>query len=138
MESWCYYVYFIIGKPPFETNNVKEIYKRIKMGNYSFPENEVISEPAKDLIRSLLVLDPQKRLKLDEILNHDFFHIDINIPKTMKKSILVWAPSLNYIKQYNPNTGTNGIVTNNVRKTKLPSESHKSDFDLGHGGIKLD
>ena len=126
MESWCYYVYFIIGKPPFETNNVKETYKRIKMGNYSFPENEVISEPAKDLI------------KLDEILNHDFFHIDINIPKTMKKSILVWAPSLNYIKQYNPNTGTNGIVTNNVRKTKLPSESHKSDFDLGHGGIKFD
>jgi hypothetical protein len=56
----------------------------------------------------------------------------------MKKSILVWAPSLNYIKQYNPNTGTNGIVTNNVRKTKLPSESHKSDFDLGHGGIKFD
>ena len=29
------------------------------MGNYSFPENEVISGPAKDLIRSLLVLDPQ-------------------------------------------------------------------------------
>ena len=48
----------IIGKPPFETNNVKETYKRIKMGNYSFPENEVINEPAKDLIRSLLVLDP--------------------------------------------------------------------------------
>ena len=34
----------IIGKPPFETNNVKETYKRIKMGNYSFPENAVISE----------------------------------------------------------------------------------------------
>ena len=42
----------IIGKPPFEINNVKETYKRIKMGNYSFPENEVISGPAKDLIRS--------------------------------------------------------------------------------------
>ena len=40
----------IIGKPPFETNNVKETYKRIKMGNYSFPENAVISEPAKDYI----------------------------------------------------------------------------------------
>ena len=76
----------IIGKPPFETNNVKETYKRIKMGNYSFPENEVISEPAKDLIRSLLVLDPKKRPKLDEILNHDFFHIGVNIPKIMQGS----------------------------------------------------
>ena len=102
------------------------------MGNYSFPENEVISEPAKDLIRSLLVLDPQKRLKLDEILNHDFFHICINIPKAM------CPPSLNYIKQYIPSTGTNGIITNYVRKTKPPSESHTSDFDLGHGGIKFD
>ena len=78
----------IIGKLPFETNNVKETYKRIKMGNYSFPENEVISEPAKDLIRSLLVLDPQKRLKLDEILNDDFFHIGVNIPKIMQGSVL--------------------------------------------------
>ena len=57
MESWCYYVYFIIDKPPFETNNVKETYKRIKMGNYSFPENEVISEPAKDLIRKLFLIE---------------------------------------------------------------------------------
>ena len=76
----------IIGKLPFETNNVKETYKRIKMGNYSFPENEVISEPAK--VGSLLVLDPQKRLKLDEILNHDFFHIGVNISKIMQGSIL--------------------------------------------------
>ena len=125
----------IIGKPPFETNNVKETYKRIKMGNYSFPENAVISEPAKDLIQSILVLDPQKRPKLDEILNHDFFHIGINIPKTMQKSTLACPPSLNYIKQYIPNTGTNGIVTNYVRKSKPPSESHTSDFDLGHGGL---
>jgi len=54
----------IIGKPPFETNNVKETYKRIKMGNYSFPESAIISEPAKDLIQSILVLDPQKRPNL--------------------------------------------------------------------------
>ena len=128
---------FIIGKLPFETNNVKETYKRIKMGNYSFPENEVISEPAKDLIRSLLVLDPQKGLKLDEILNHDFFHIGINIPKATQKSTLACPPSLNYIKQYIPSTGTNGIITNYVKKTKPPSESHTSDFDLGNGGIKF-
>ena len=28
----------IIGKPPFETNDVKTTYKRIRMNNYSFPE----------------------------------------------------------------------------------------------------
>ena len=123
----------IIGKPPFETNNVKETYKRIKMGNYSFPENAVISEPAKDLIQSILVLDPYKRPKLDEILNHDFFNIGISIPKTMQQSTLACPPSLNYIRQFIPNTGPNGIVTNYVRKQKTPAESHTSEFDLGNG-----
>jgi len=118
----------IIGKPPFETNNVKETYKRIKMGNYSFPENAVISEPAKDLIQSILVLDPHKRPKLDDILNHDFFHIGISIPKTMQQSTLACPPSLNYIRKFIPNTGPNGIVTNYVRKQK-PSESHTNDFE---------
>ena len=122
----------IIGKPPFETNNVKETYKRIKMGNYSFPENAVISDPAKDLIQSILVLDPYKRPKLEEILNHDFFHIGTSIPKTMPQSTLACPPSINYIKQFIPNVGPNGIVTNYVRKKKTPAESHTSDFDLGH------
>ena len=121
----------IIGKPPFETNNVKETYKRIKNGNYSFPESAIISEPAKDLIQNILVLDPHKRPKLDEILEHDFFHIGINIPKTMQQSTLACPPSLNYIRQFIPNTGPNGIVTNYVRKEKIHNENKTNDFDLG-------
>ena len=122
----------IIGKPPFETNNVKETYKRIKMGNYSFPENAVISEPAKDLIQSILVLDPHKRPTLDEILSHDFFNIAVSIPKTMPQSTLACPPSLSYIRQFIPNIGPNGIVTNYVRKQKAASETQNGDFDLGH------
>ena len=33
----------MIGKPPFETNDVKTTYKKIKQNNYSFPENPKIS-----------------------------------------------------------------------------------------------
>lgn len=40
----------IIGKPPFETNDVKTTYKRIRMNNYTFPENVAITDTAKDLI----------------------------------------------------------------------------------------
>jgi polo-like kinase 1 len=29
----------IIGKPPFETNDVKTTYKRIRSNQYSFPDN---------------------------------------------------------------------------------------------------
>ena len=122
----------IIGKPPFETNNVKETYKRIKSGNYSFPEHAIISEPAKDLIQSILVLDPHKRPKLEEILAHDFFHIGENIPKAMPPSTLACPPSLTYIKQFIPNIGPNGIVTNYVKKEKPHSPSQTNDLDL-HG-----
>ena len=37
----------IIGKPPFETNDVKTTYRRIRMNAYSFPEHVPISNGAK-------------------------------------------------------------------------------------------
>ena len=122
----------IIGKPPFETNNVKETYKRIKSGNYAFPENAIISEPAKDLIQSILVLEPQKRPKLDEILSHEFFNMGINIPKTMQQSTLACPPSLSYIKQYIPDIGPKGIVTksSNKIKSKNSTQFQSDGFEL--------
>ena len=37
----------LIGKPPFETNDVKATYKKIKLNQYSFPEGVSISSEAK-------------------------------------------------------------------------------------------
>ena len=109
----------IIGKPPFETNNVKETYKRIKNDNYSFPENALISEPSKELIQSILVLDPNKRPNLDQILVSDFFNMGINVPKLLQPSTLACPPSLNYIKQFIPDVGPNGILNNYKSKKKV-------------------
>ena len=74
----------IIGKPPFETNNVKETYKRIKMGNYNFPENTLLSNPTREIIQRILVLDPNQRPSLDDILLSDFFNLGISINKTQQ------------------------------------------------------
>lgn len=83
----------IIGKPPFETNDVKATYKRIKQNNYSFPEHIPISEPAKDLVKSILNSDPRKRPTLDEILDHEFLNYGGTIPKTLPQSFLACPPS---------------------------------------------
>jgi polo-like kinase 1 len=48
----------IIGKPPFETNDVKTTYRKIRMNQYSFPTEATISEQAKDLIQKILNTDP--------------------------------------------------------------------------------
>ena len=45
----------LIGKPPFETPDVKTTYKKIKMIQYSFPEHVIISEAAKNLITRILI-----------------------------------------------------------------------------------
>jgi len=94
----------IIGKPPFETSEVKTTYKRIKMNAYSFPEHITISEPAKNLISKILNLDPAKRPGLDEILEHQFFHMGSSIPKLLPASTLACPPSAQYVKQYMPNS----------------------------------
>jgi polo-like kinase 1 len=62
----------LIGKPPFETPEVNSTYGKIKACKYSFPENVQINEHAKNLIQKILVLEPQKRPTLDEILAHPY------------------------------------------------------------------
>jgi len=109
----------IIGKPPFETQDVKTTYKRIKMNAYSFPENALISEAARSLITEILQTDPSKRPSLDMILAHEFFNQGTSIPKYLPTSTLACPPSLSYIKQFLPEVGTNGIVARStVTKTK--------------------
>jgi len=79
----------IIGKPPFETNDVKTTYKKIKMNAYQFPENIPISDRAKNLISKILVLDPTKRPSLNDILDHPFISSPtIEIPPYMPQYTL--------------------------------------------------
>lgn len=50
----------------------------IKNGEYDFPSPywDDISEMAKDLIRSLMVVDPSKRLNAQQILEHQWISGD--------------------------------------------------------------
>ena len=52
---------FLIGKPPFETTDVKLTYKKIKANSYSFPDHVKTSRSARDLITRILHPDPNCR-----------------------------------------------------------------------------
>lgn len=96
----------LIGKPPFETSDVKTTYRRIKANAYTFPEHIKISDASKNLISKILCLDPTKRPTLDQILEHPFLY-NQTIPKLMPASTLACPPLMSYIKQnstatYNP------------------------------------
>jgi serine/threonine protein kinase len=74
----------LIGRPPFQTKDVKEIYKRIRDNAYEFPEGVEVSPQAINLISSILVGDPSKRPSLKQIMEHNWFksYIPQSIPVT--------------------------------------------------------
>ena len=100
----------ILGEVPFYGNDKKEIRKKIREVDYEFPENAIISNAAKDLIKQILVKDPNERPTLGEILQHDFFHLVRSIPKLLPISFKDKEPSINYIKNFMLDADNNGIV----------------------------
>lgn len=90
----------LVGKPPFETSDVKTTYKRIKMNSYTFPDHIQIAPDAKNLITRILHSEPAQRPSLDDILGHEFFHRGNAIPKLLPASTLAVPPSKSYIDQF--------------------------------------
>ena len=64
----------LVGKPPFETESLKETYKRIKTCEYVIPEDKVGSS-AQHLITSMLAAKSTSRPKVGEILKHEFINV---------------------------------------------------------------
>ncbi|CAD8194709.1 unnamed protein product [Paramecium octaurelia] len=89
----------LIGKPPFETSDVKTTYTKISQCQFNFPDHIQISENARNLISRILILDPSKRLTLDEILAHPFMTSN-PIPKTTHISQLLSPPTAAWLSQY--------------------------------------
>ena len=89
----------LVGKPPFETQDVQTTYKRIKMNIYTFPESACISDPAKNLIQRILSSDPSRRPKLEDILAHPFLSAH-KIPSFLPASTLACPPSAAYVRQF--------------------------------------
>lgn len=59
---------FLVGSPPFEAEGHSATYRRISRVDLRFPRG--VPEDAQDLIRKLLVKDPQKRMSLNSIPTH--------------------------------------------------------------------
>ena len=87
------------GRPPFESQEVKQTYKKIQAGAFAFPEHLNFGCQAKDFIRRCLTVDVNKRITLDEMLDHDFLSL-VPIPKQIPVSTLVCPPAQAFAKQY--------------------------------------
>jgi len=61
---------FLVGNPPFESDEHHETYSRIAQVDLKYPDH--VSAEARDLMSRLLVKNPQERLPLEDCLAHPF------------------------------------------------------------------
>ena len=115
----------LIGKPPFETDDVKETYKKITANNYNFPSNVFISDIAKDFIKKILVLDPNKRLTPDLMLNHPFMK-ETPLPDEMPRYTLSNPPKIDFFRLYQSKNENENI--NNA--LQLSFENDKNNLEI--------
>jgi len=62
----------LVGKPPFEHEDDKKTLRNIKTGRYGYPSGVAIAESGKKFIDSLLKLDPEQRVSLELLDQHEF------------------------------------------------------------------
>ncbi|KAL7686053.1 putative phosphorylase kinase, gamma catalytic subunit, protein kinase-like domain superfamily [Plasmopara halstedii] len=62
----------LCGYPPFHDDNHNALFKKIKKGHFQFdsPYWDHVSDDAKDLVTQMLVVNPEKRATVDQLLTH--------------------------------------------------------------------
>jgi len=85
----CILYTLLVGKPPFETQTLKDTYTRIKKNEYHIPSR--VGPLARNLIQRLLQHDPAKRPSVAEILRDDFMTMGY-LPPRLPVSCLTMAP----------------------------------------------
>jgi 5'-AMP-activated protein kinase catalytic alpha subunit len=58
----------LCGTLPFDDESIPNLFKKIKSGMYSLPSH--LSQSSRDLILRMLVVDPMKRISIQEVRQH--------------------------------------------------------------------
>ena len=61
----------LVGKLPFDDEDIKILYKHIKSANFFMPN--FLSNSAQDLLKKILNCNPNKRIRIEDIKKHPFY-----------------------------------------------------------------
>jgi len=79
----------LCGSLPFDDENIRNLFRKIKGGIYTIPS--YISKNAQDLIRRMLVVDPMRRINIEQIRNHSWFKTSLPrylaIPEEQRRAL---------------------------------------------------
>jgi len=123
----CILYTLLVGKPPFETQTLKDTYNRIKKNEYHVPSR--VGPLAKNLIQKLLQHEPNRRPSVAEILQDDFMTMGY-LPPRLPVSCLTMAPRFDtkanhsLIARRTPLLEVNGDIGGGVtRKDSVKSDN---------------
>lgn len=108
----CIIYQMFVGIPPFKASNEYETFERIVELNYSFPDPHKFPVPSYvvDLVRHLLIEDPNQRFGSESVMAHTWF-IDIDWQDKSK----LWGP-VPKLEPYKPEKHFR------LKRAQLPSE----------------
>ncbi|KAL0207069.1 hypothetical protein P9112_012780 [Eukaryota sp. TZLM1-RC] len=67
----------LFGRLPFDDSNIHKLFTKIKSGTFYFPKNVDVSSHVKQLIQSMLRVDPLQRATVDDIKYHQWFQASL-------------------------------------------------------------
>ena len=124
----------MVGKPPYESKDVKATYRRILSNSYTFPSHITMSDDLKSLIQSLLQLQPDARLSLQQVISHPFF---TNCPSGQEEDLFL-PPRLPTMSLYH--TPTDDDIRESAREWREQNPNHEEEKEerkenRRHGGL---
>lgn len=84
---------------PFSTESKISLYEQITQGAYNFPKArfDLVDERAKDLIKCMMTLDPNRRFSIDQVLKHKWLS-----DSTMRSTVLDLFNETGDYQNYSP------------------------------------
>ena len=116
----------ITGIPAYKAPNIDKLYEKIKNNDINF-DIPILNEniDAKDLIKKILVGDPDERISLEDMKKHPYFK-DISFLKVFKKE---YGPIITTKKDKSEIDEKQKIFTKNILETKTDEEIKKEEFE---------
>ncbi|XP_018319523.1 serine/threonine-protein kinase polo [Agrilus planipennis] len=128
----CIMYTLLFGKPPFETDSLKETYSKIKKCDYRL--SPTISQSARDMIMLMLQPEPKSRPKVQQLINHDFI-INGYLPPSLPVSTLTMAPLFNAVEK--PRVPLVVITPENIMNDN-PSPQKNARYSIAaRGAVKV-
>ena len=118
--------YMLSGNQPFKAYSLKEMEKKVLKGEYEELKN--VSNEANDLIKKMLEVEPEDRIKINDVLNHPWLkNEDVENRKKLKlftenEKILLSKYDVNYLssnkEELIENFTLKNLNTDNEQKLK--------------------